>query len=286
MATFTRSTSGLLEARDDFGSDTSANYNGRSGNTLTITGGSATATANSWWARKTFNTVGVVSCKTQRLAGNRVSGVLLLDRDTVDAAADCDGYRLSGSSSSIWGVYEVTNDTLGTSGTSSNDYPASSGNPGLIRGWRDGTNAYMRVGTTTYGTLITFANTAHATLGYAGLYFANEASPVLDWVEYRTSVNATCTGLPTGWWLYATDGTAHAHIAASSGTATLPIDALLWPLTEVSLYDGDPDGAGVHQEHILAATVADMGGGDAFVYSLGPTINASQVASDIVVTWT
>lgn len=289
MATLTRSTSGLKQARDEFNSDTSSQYSGTTGNTLTIGSGIATGTANSYWMQNQW-TSNCVTVRTKRLSGGRCSGVFLGPDTNVDTAADRDGYRcMCAPTTSYWSLAKYNDGTQDGSvyNSSSSDIP-SVGSYGIIRAWQDGSNTYAYCGTT-YPLSITLsvADVAY-TVSYTGIYLANETSPELDWVEYRTGVTITCSGLSTGWYLDAYDGTTHLHSQESSGTATVDISTIEWPLTEVSVWDGHPFSGGTELIHALNTTYSDMGGGDAFVYATGPiapTIDASQSGSNIVVSW-
>lgn len=260
----TRTSSGLLE-RDEFSSDTSGNYNKESGASMTVSGGKATGTNNKPQTRKTLMPV-VVTVKSERRTGSRAAGAWISPGSALDPIANADGYSCQLSSTPAWQVIKWTdgNDAV-INPTSTTDMPASTGNPCYIRLWRDATNVYGRVGTATLGNLMTRADTTFAG-GYGGITFANETS-YIDWVEYRTSVNITCSGIPAGGYFKVTDGTTTAKASASAGTATVNAQALLFPLTYVYVYDGDPDAGGNLLATVAAATYADMGGGDVFAYA-------------------
>ena len=124
-----------------------------------------------------------------------------------------------------------------------------------------------KTGSTAFTTTLTATDTTFTT-GFSGGMGVSCASGAVDfdWIDIRTAHTITCTGMTDGHYLRVTDGVTAAEAAASSGTATVDAGAVLFPLTSVAIYT-EAAGAGTKVAEILAAALADMGGGDAFAYA-------------------
>lgn len=254
----TRSSSGLLE-RDEFGSDTSANYSLLAGRSLTIDSGEVTCTANTNVVRATFDTVGVVTVRAKR-SGTRMSGPMITDKATMTSAGNNDSYTIRVGTNWLMSIWNDGSNTDLANGSSSN-VPAD-GAYGIARIWQAGGVVYGRAGTTSLASAFQ-NNEATYTCARGGMLFCNQAANNVDWVELRTSISVTCSGLPADWQFQVTDGTTTVKATAVAGTATVNASSVMWPFTEVMVLDA----ANAEQMHLLAATLADMGGGDAFAYA-------------------
>jgi hypothetical protein len=265
---FARSAPGLLEPRDEFTSNTSARYAGTDGNTLTIGSGVATGTLNSFWVRTAFNNVKCVTARVKRLT-NRASGVILTTSNTIGTPPNWDGYRFSISSTPAWIIYEFDDGTISATDYSSiaSNLP-SADSYGLIRIINDTSDSGNIFGTCGPTTFINMLDGVEATYNatYGGIYFnATETTPEIDWVEYRTSHEITCTGMPSGSYLRASDGTEIDEAQESGGTATISPSNQVWPLTSVQIRTAS-GGGGTLVAELTNTNYDDMGGGDALAY--------------------
>jgi hypothetical protein len=272
----TRSSSGLL-VRDEFGSDSSANYNVYSTNTLAVSGGVAAITAQGPALNTTVGGAKCVTAKGKRSAsGTRINGPLLNMNNTVETSNDVDGYGVGNSTN--WSLNRYDNGAGTRLGTSSSGVP-SAGNWAVARVYLTATGVVGRFGTTALSYSISASDTAHTGTGYGGFTGYGESGLQSDDLDVRTSHLIICSGLPTGYYLKVSDGTTTAKAVESSGTATVDAGAVLFPLATVGVYDGDPDSGGTLVVELDTGDYADMGGGDAFVYAAaGPVTMLTTVA--------
>jgi hypothetical protein len=259
-----RSSSGLL-VYDDFGSDTSANYIVEGAATVSMTGGNCSVSATNTRAVHTGSSgTKCVTVNAKRVSGDtRVGQAYYSANSTCETANDVDGYNAYGATT--WGLGRLINAGATVLGTDSNDYCAE-GEWGFTRVYLAAAGAVGRFGKTTLGQNITTTDTTYEAAGYGGFGVGGSAGTLFTTFESRTSHLITCTGVPTGSYLRVSDGTTAAEAQESSGTATVDAGAVLFPLASVGIYTAS-GGGGTKTAEILAATLADMGGGDAFAYS-------------------
>lgn len=260
----TRTSSGL-KLRDEFGSDTSANYNSRSGTSFAI-GSGYLALDYGAAVNTTQSGILCVTSKIYRYTANSVGPGLWASNDFSNDA-NIDGYTMNANATK-WSLFRVTNYGFTELGSSANS-PLGDNNWGYARIYRSGNDVVLRAGASALTSIAVSASDTNYTTGlYAGAR-ANTlgTAPRADDLEGRTSHLVTCSGLSPGWYLKVSDGTTTAKAAESSGTATVDAGAVLFPLASVSVYDGDPDDAGSLVAECDTGDYADMGGGDVFAYS-------------------
>ena len=269
---FTRSGAGLL-VRDDFSQDTVADYDTNIG-TLNVTNGLlGTDTSITKFVHE--GSYGAY-CVTGKLSVGTTNGPMmaLWANCPLDANEDVDGYtvRIAEGSYTNTSVGKYENNgylAFTTVGNSTTD--------GLARVYYDGTTLYGRTGSSS-----AFANVATKdTTLYAGPFYGGGmlryAGETCDWIDIRTSHELTCTGLPSGYYLRAYDGNIYRKAQESSGTATLDAGELLFPLTTVAVYNGDPDGGGSLVVELDTGDYPNMGGGDSFSWGVGAPIARGTV---------
>lgn len=257
----TRTASGLL-VRDDFESDTSADYS-KSAGTLTVASGTMYASETNLKAAHT--SYGTAKCVTVRgsVDGFYAQGAGIWANSDLSSAANVDGYA-----SQLWGTNFYLKEwadnsptDLGTVslGTPSGAYVVS--RIIIVSGV-----VYLLCGNTALDKNLN-VNDSTYTQGYGGAFYRTADTDGIDWLDLRTAHTITCSGLSTGWYLKVSDGTTTAKAAESSGTATVDAGAVLFPLASVGVYDGDPDDGGTLVEECDTGDYADMGGGDVFAYA-------------------
>jgi hypothetical protein len=266
----TRASSGLL-LRDEFSSDTEADYTRDGNDVWSVSGGYMTSSGgnvSSVLRRADISTAKCVTARVLELAttDNYVGTVAIFGATSGDA-----GYSLlpmAHLANGYANIYEdnVTSLASGLGVTRANPYHYF---------WRLYISAgvvYAKNGYTALDVLALSVNDPTYTQGYPGM--RNYGAASWDWLEARTSVLITCTGMTDGHYLRVTDGTTAAEAVASGGTASVDAGAVLFPLTSVAIYT-EAAGAGTKIAEILAAALADMGGGDAFAYEgVGKTLEA------------
>jgi hypothetical protein len=261
----TRSSSGLL-IRDDFGSDTSANYYISDSKTLSVTGGYMTANADSHFT-DADKTGMCITSQVYRVTG-QTSDAVRLYASASPTNADNSGYELRYlNSSSTYALRRINTATAAGLDTDNTDIPSGTAtfigrlfaNAAGVWGWA-GTafplTATLVSNDTTYG---------GSTMYDGGLMYVGRRC---YWFECRTSHTITCTGLGSGsGYQLQANGSSSYKATESSGTATLDIGVLEWPLTSVEVLNA----ANAQVAQITSGTLADMGGGDAFAYAADVT---------------
>lgn len=269
--TLTRTTRGLdTGVYDDFGTDTSANYDPLLGTVSVATGLLTIATANDRVIHKTASTVKCVTASIKR-SGARAAGPFYCASASLVSANDVDGYTLYAYGTPAWYFDRVTNNAMTNLGYSTANVPAD-GATGIGRIYLAADGAKCRCGVTALTDSIASTDTTYTAAAYCGFVAGNQNDQQADWLDARPSHLVTVTGLPSGWYAKVSDGTTTAKAAASEGTAAVDAGAVLFPLASVTLYNGDPDGAGVLQETLDTGTYADMGGGDVLAYTSGRSL--------------
>ena len=249
----TRSSSGLVY-HDDFGSDTSGAYNpSPSGATFIVTGGKLQADVGNW-TKAVYDLVSGVKCVSAVSTLDMGLGLYTLSQFPTDPVT---GYHVFGHTDGMIHMERLLN----TAGTYLNQATATRTQ---MRLYVHAAGVVARSGATSLAVAITSDDTTYRdAVTYGGISVGATGSATIDDFDLRTSHLVTCSGLPTGWKFQVTDGTTTATATESSGTATVDAGAVLFPLAEVRVLNG----ADAEQVHILAATLADMGGGDVFAYA-------------------
>lgn len=283
----TRSTSGLA-VRDDFSSDTTADYTGYRVTSASIAGGVLTLDAQNVAAYVHETVVGrCVTTKSKRTAFDSRRLGPILAPGLVSSAATQDYYRLLDNSAGFVAQLDrLIDQGLTTLLTTTDGYPGGA-DWWLARLYVTASNVVARfgIGTLAYSLTPDPADTTYSGDLYGGLGTLSTFTDYeVDYFDLRTAHTITCTGMTTGHYLRVSDGTTAAEAQESAGTATVDAGAVLFPLSSVQIRTAAA-GGGTLVAELTATDYTDMGGGDAFAYSGGPTISASQVASDIVVSW-
>lgn len=260
----TRSSSGLL-AHDAYASDTSADYTITG--TATVGSGVMTIGAASSYAihESSLNAL-CISGSVTAAGGIYSTGLWLTQNADMTNTADRDGYFARCHATNGGQVYRV--DSNSATSIATNATTVSGGL--VIRLWRDGTTISARYGATALANSMTAASqTSYTSSLYAGWRQNETEATTCDNLDIRTAHTVTCSGLPADWQFQVTDGTTTVKATAVAGTATVDASTVLFPFTEVMVLDA----ANAEQMHLLAATLADMGGGDAFAYAADATGN-------------
>ncbi len=261
--TFSRTSSGLV-IRDTFSADTSGNYYASDSKTLSVDAGQLGASGQC-----VFEDIDVtpncVTVRTYRVA-NQSSSKVGLYTTTNPTVANRQGLEIVYSNSSS--MFYLVKDRGTALDSDATDKPAAGDNVYLSYRLFRGASGVLGWAGRTYPLtcLLTSSNTDFATTTlYAG-GMIETASSDIDIFEARTGYTITCSGLPSGYQVQA-NGSATYKASESSGTATLDVGMLEWPLTSVEVLDGSNN----QVEQLLNITLTDMGGGDAFAYSAAST---------------
>lgn len=261
----TRLTSGLV-LRDDFGSDTSANYYIESGDTLGVTSGYLYAVTNTADKAVTDQdkTARVVTVRGWRNGTGKAGSYACLFNASSPTWATRSGYMVSlAGAATKYSLERMDNgaDTELAAGT--NDLPATGDvlyyysriwhENSDIRAWAGRTFPLQNSFTSTDAT---YNNT---TLYNGGRMQAGTGR--FEYFECRTDYRITCIGLPAGYKLQA-NGSASYRATEVRGKASLDVAVLDWPLTSVEVLD--PSNTQIVQ--LTTSTYTDMGGGDIFSY--------------------
>ncbi len=259
----TRSSSGLL-VYDAYGSDTSADYDTASGVAASVSDGALHIGALDAWAVHA-GALGAKCVTIRSLVASSEYGMsaILSNNGSLASSDDYDGYQ--GYVESGWlylgKLTDGGNSWIGYTEAGSLHTDC------LIRIYRTATAVIVRAGgTSSFAYSVSVNDTTYATTLYGGVKTGTQSSPGADWFEARTAHTITCSGMTTGHYLRVSDGTTAAEAQESSGTATVDAGAVLFPLTSVQIRTAH-GGGGTLIDEITSATLADMGGGDAFAYS-------------------
>jgi len=270
-----------LKLRDDFTSDTEANYT-RSGNdNWSVSGGLlnySTASYNSGLRREYTD----VKCATVRAKSQTKFGwtshVMVggLGENHVNDLPD--GYSLQSIDSDDMRIIKTVN---GADAYVASDTPCtrSLGTYYYYRIYIYNGVVYGKWGATGLSNALSGASTTF-TQGQIGIWCNADKGAAWDFIEARTSQLVTVTELPTGYWVVISDGTTTAKAQESSGTAIVNGGAVLFPLASISIYNGDPDAGGNLVVELTSSQIADMGGGDWFEYSVGPQFTVDAIILD------
>lgn len=257
-----RASSGLL-LRDDFGSDTSANYSKTAG-TLSVSSGRLEASSACGATRKTITGVLCATVRGNFYGGQ--TGTLLSQNELSSEAATIDIYSIHYDGAN-WLLRRLVNGsatTLATVATPDLDLNTY----GVSRLYRSGTSIVGRFGVTTLAGSGSAVDTTYTTGLYGGPMPVGSAYRYADYLDLRTSHLITVNSLPAGSSVVVSDGTTTASADTTAGTATVDAGAVLFPLASISVYSST-GGGGSLLAQITSATLADMGGGDVFTYSGG-----------------
>jgi RHS repeat-associated protein len=262
-----RTTTGLL-ARDDFGSNSLSTYTqaseGSSSPTWTFTSGLLNQTV---WAYATAslrrNTISGAACASAYLTPKAGSQVDLLvatgAKDSTNTAFLGYSARLSTTAASLQKRTSGTWTELATQ-----SYATSGGTYRQVRLYVDDGTVYMKAGSTDLSAVSISATDSTYTSGSGGIRASSQCS--YDFLELRASQKVTVTGLPSGYLVRVTRGSATAEATASSGTAVIDAGALLFPLDKLEVFDT----SALEVAELTSLDLADMGGGDEFAYDDDP----------------
>jgi hypothetical protein len=288
----TRSSSGLL-LRDDFGSDTLANWTEAGGRTgdWSITGGTLLKSNTGDTTRRRTD-ITTAKCATMRVKEADVTSAYTklyvggAGANTSDWPYACQGYCVQtyDTAEAMWVDWKdaSTNNNL-SSEPGDTLYTRVVDTYYLTRIYIDSGYVKVRQGQTVLAGTLSYANNQF-TQGHIGVG-GYVGTATFDWVEARTSHLITCSVMTDGHYLRVTDGTTAAEAVASGRTATVDAGLVTFPLTSVAIYTAT-GGGGSKIDEITSATLADMGGGDVFALPpVAPTFSMAQVGSDIVMTW-
>ena len=211
-----RASSGL-KVRDEFGSDTSANYDLEGANTLDISEGHATPSGYGICAHKSSSgTLCVTADMGQRY-------VCLMPAQTVSDYTHRDGYWLhnDGGTMRLMKFVDEASTALATA--------SASGAMRLRIYVYDGV-VYAKAGKVVDGTLPYGCSASNTdwTAPFQGAVYETPGQ-YFDNFDCRTSHLITCSGMTEGHYLRVSDGTTAAEAQESSGTATADAGAVLFP---------------------------------------------------------
>lgn len=255
----TRTSSGL-KLRDDFGTDTSGDYDSYSGSP-SVSGGELVYPSHT-----VHKTASGCYCVTSRSwhGSSHFGSAAMWANGLLDDDADVDGYITLVASNLTWALRRLTNNA--SSALANTNSSVSTSAWYYTRAYRTSTTVYHKGGASALTEVEqSSANTDHAGSFYPGLtYFTSQDK--CDWLEGRTSHLITCSGMTEGHYLRVSDGTTAAEAQESSGTATVDAGAVLFPLASVQIRTASGGGGDLIAE-LDTGDYADMGGGDAFAYS-------------------
>lgn len=261
----TRSSSGLL-VRDDFGSDTSGNYYASDSKTLQVTSGYLNITvAGDCIVVDQDKTGVVITTKGYRTTG-AADGCMFVD-STTPAVASANGYRFYyRASTNLWTLSKYASGSQSVLATDNDDMPGT--NSYSYARCYHAAGSQLAWGGSSWplqAALSATDTTYDATTLYDAVWLAGNR---VDYLEWRSGYTITCTGLGSGsGYQLQANGSATYKATESSGTATLSVAVLEWPLTSVEVLDASNN----QVAQITSGTLADMGGGDAFAYAAAAT---------------
>ncbi|MHB1345121.1 MAG: RHS repeat domain-containing protein, partial [Thermoleophilia bacterium] len=146
--------------------------------------------------------------------------------------------------------------SLASTSVSATDYQ-------LLRLYTDGSTIRLRLGVNDLSTVSLSATDSTYTQGSGGV--RAKAVSYFDWVELRRSHTLRVTGLPAGARIKIVKGGVSREASESTGTATVDVGDLLFPLDTLQILD--PDGRLL--EEVGTLEFSDLGGGDVFAYDQG-----------------
>lgn len=255
-ATLTRGTAGKVRY-DQFGSDTSADYDPAAG-TLSVSSGYMTCSTTGPFVCPTAS--GIL-CQTLNgytvTAGTSGPAVALWTHNNVDATADRDGYRLEHSGTQ-WLLRKFVDNGTTTLDSENTPDPANT-TWYYIRVYVASGTVYGRYGAGDLSGVVSGEDSTYTSGFYGGGAFA-AASVRVDNFHSCTTHLVTVTTLPAGSSVVCSDGATTATANTSAGTATVDCGAVLFPLATITAYDST-NGSGNVLVQLTTGDYADMCGG-------------------------
>ena len=262
----TRTSSGLL-VHDDFGTDTSADYDADS--TFVINSGYFRHVSAYYAVHQGTSSARCISATGYTDVATYGCYLMLTPSASWDAAGGRDGYGafITNGTSILRKLVDDGRTTIASAATTvaaSTWYQA--------RLYITGGAVYAKVGASALGDLfdVSASDSTYTSGMYGAIARPNSNTCRYDDLDLRTAHTITCFGMSTGHYLRVSDGTTAAEAQESSGTATVDAGAVLFPLASVQIRTAAAGGGDLIAE-LDTGDYADMGGGDAFVYSADAT---------------